>query len=153
MKLYKCEMCGKKVLQVQDHHVIPWYLSHDDSDSNIMRLCRSCHRKADASFNNLILYGKMTVGADTIKRTGDRYVKKYRREKQLYCVTLSKYTRYYDILHYNTKTGVVRIIQRWCYIPNKHISRSIINHISSRRKMTKAAAVKGQTTLSGGGIK
>jgi len=147
MKLWKCEMCDKKVLQIQEHHVIPWYLSHDDSDSNIMRLCRSCHKKADARFNNLILYGKMNVTDETHKRIRIRYSKKYRKSKQLYVVTLSKYIHYRDMLWYNTKTGVICINQQWYYAPNSRISRHITNHISSCRKRAKVAAVKGQTTL------
>jgi len=55
MKLYKCEMCGKKVLRIIDHHVIPYEFSHDDYEDNIMRLCSSCCRKADANFDSIII--------------------------------------------------------------------------------------------------
>ena len=142
-------MCGKKVLQVQDHHIIPWYLSHDDSDSNIMSLCPKCHKKADHSFDNLILRGKINVVDETRKRARIRYNKKYTKGKQLYSAILSKYAYYYDMLIYNTKTGVTRITHQWRYSPNNHISRRITNTVINHRKRAKAAAVKGQTTLDG----
>jgi len=139
-------MCGKEVSQVHDHHIIPWWFSHDDSESNIMRLCASCHRKADSSFDNLILRGKMNVSDDTHKRTGIRYTKKYVKFKQLYYITLCKYTRYHDMLWYNTKTGVVRITQQWYY--NKPRSnRYVGSTINIHRRAKKAASSKGQTTL------
>jgi len=148
MKLWKCEMCGKKVLQIQEHHVIPWYLSHDDSDSNIMMLCRSCHRKADNSFDNLILRGKINVIDETRKRICSRYSKKYMKSKQLYGVTLSKYAYYSDMLRYNAKTDVICIVQEWCYNKRRR-NKCIGSIINIHRIAKKAASTKGQTTLDG----
>lgn len=146
MKVQKCEMCGKTVIMIQEHHIVPWWFSHDDSESNIMRLCVSCHRKADASFNNLILYGKMHVGKDYRKRINYRYNKKYTKRKTLYYAVLLKYTYYYDILKYNAKTEHISIIQRWQHTSNRYIS----TNINSRKRLVKAALSKGQTVLSGG---
>jgi len=137
-------MCGKKVKVVHEHHMIPWYLSHDDSDSNIMRLCPKCHKRADVSFDNLILRGKMDVASDTTKRTTARYTKKYRRGKALYHLRLLKNTFYQDIVHYNTKTGTVCIYQRWYYKPYKY--RDI--RVKSRSQLNNAALAKGQVVLS-----
>jgi len=145
MKRYKCEMCGKKVLQVHDHHVIPWWFSQDDSESNIMRLCPSCHKKADSSFDNLILRGKMNVVHDTHKRATARYNKKYMTHKMLFHMILLKRTYYYDMLFYNIKTGNIRVMQWWQYVPNMHIC----SNVNSRKRLVKAAVLKGQTTLGG----
>jgi 5-methylcytosine-specific restriction endonuclease McrA len=39
---YKCARCGKeKILTV--HHIVRWVISRDDSPSNLITLCRSCH--------------------------------------------------------------------------------------------------------------
>jgi len=139
-------MCGRKVKQVADHHIIPWNLSHDDSDSNIMRLCPSCHRKADANFISLIMYGKMDVTYDTHKRATARYTKKYRRNKMLYRLRLLKDTFYRDMAQYNVKTGNVCIFQQWQYRPYKYID----SRVKSYACLSKAASAKGQTTLAGG---
>lgn len=46
-----CRHCGKtksangRALDI--HHVIPFRISHDNSPSNLIALCRSCHKKAD----------------------------------------------------------------------------------------------------------
>lgn len=151
MKLQKCEMCGKLVVQVSDHHVIPWWLSHDDSESNIMRLCSRCHGKADGNFISLILYGKMGISKSTRVRAARRYSERYIKRKQLYSFRLLKHTQYCDRVSYNIKTGVITIKQGWQYFPKKpgHAGSSI----GARRRCRKAATAKCQTTLSGGGIK
>ena len=146
MKKYVCEMCSKTVLRIEEHHIIPWYLSQDDSESNIMKVCRSCHSKADASFDNLILRGKMNVSYDTNKRATARYSKKYRRGKALYSLRLLKNAFYQDVLHYNVKTGNIHIVQQWWYRPYNYIDRRIKSHAC----LSKAASAKGQTTLTGG---
>jgi hypothetical protein len=52
---YTCRICGKKgttdvpldALSLQSHHIIPWHISHDDSLSNLITCCLSCHRKIE----------------------------------------------------------------------------------------------------------
>lgn len=44
-----CSECGSRH-RVSAHHVIPWRVSHDDSLSNLVTLCGSCHAKADAEY-------------------------------------------------------------------------------------------------------
>ena len=143
MKEYLCEMCGKQVRQVHDHHVIPYRFSQDDSDDNIMRVCPSCHNKADANFVSLIMYREMAVSSKTIKRVQARYTKKYRRNKVLFHLKLQKYTFYRDLLRYNMKTGEVSIHTYWYHQPYKYQDNSIKSHAC----LSKAASVKGQTRL------
>lgn len=148
MKRYECEMCSKKVLMVHDHHIIPYWFSHDDSESNIMRLCPTCHSRADTNFNSLILRGKIDVSDATDKRAATRYIKKYRRAKMLYHIKLLNCIYYYDLLYYNIKTGSIIITHSWNKARwNKIRNRHVIMVAGSRRKMIKAAAVKSQTTL------
>lgn len=137
-------MCGKKVLRIDDHHVIPWHFSHDDSDSNIMRLCASCHKKADSNFVSLIMYGKMSGDAETRKRAITRYARTYSRAKLLFYLKLLKYTHYADMLMYNTKTENICIWQYWRYVPYKHRGR----RIKSRSCLNRLPLAKGQATLS-----
>ena len=143
-KKYICEMCGRKVKMVHDHHIIPWNLSHDDSESNVIRLCPVCHVKADANFISLIMYGKIDVASDTHRRVTARYTKKYQRCKVLYRLHLLKYTFYEDRIRYNTKTGDVCITQHWRCTPYKYID----NSVKSRSQLNKAASAKGQVALS-----
>lgn len=144
MKLQKCEMCGKAGITLVDHHIIPWWLSHDDSENNVMRLCSKCHGKADGNFISLILYGKTSISGTTRRRVGCRYSKKYIKMKQLYSIRLLKRTRYYDTLKYNTKIDSIIITQRWQYFPNKHHTYA---SKTSRRTLAKAARSTGQITL------
>jgi len=146
MKLYKCEMCGKKVSMVHDHHILPWRFSHDDSESNIMRLCPSCHKKADTNFVNLVMYGEMNVGKSSSKRAKSRYAKKYRPCKILYTNKILKYTWYQDRIYYNIRTGCISIVHRWHYAKsNGNVSLNVKN----RKRLMRAASAKGQTMLSG----
>jgi len=39
-----CQQCGKKRSTIV-HHIISWHLTHDDSDDNLITLCRGCHAK------------------------------------------------------------------------------------------------------------
>jgi len=146
MKKHKCEMCGKTVSRISEHHIIPWRFSHDDSDSNILRVCSTCHAKADTSFISLILYGEISITNETSKRSHARYSKKYVRKKALHCIKLLKHTFYEDILRYNTKTGTIHISHSWWYVPYKYIDR----RVKSRSQLSKAASTKGQTMLAGG---
>lgn len=150
MKLQKCEMCGKGTIRIHEHHIIPWRFSHDDSESNIMKLCFSCHSKADASFTNLILYGEMNVSKDTTKRVKRRYTKKYIAYKSLHTLRLLKNTFYYDMLYYNIKTGHINILHSWGYDKRRRRpERHIASGINIRKKLKKVASLKGQTSLSG----
>lgn len=147
MKKYRCEMCGKRHMHVQDHHIIPWRFSYDDSESNVIRVCPSCHHKADTNFTNLIMYGEMNISKRTHSRTSRRYIKKYIKYKTLCTIGLSKYTYYQDMMYYNIKTGHINITHSWRYNKsNKHIS----SNVNSRKRLIKAASVKSQTTLVGG---
>ena len=59
LPLYKCEMCRKDLSIIEDHyqtpqshHSIPIWL--DGVGSDIIEVCRSCHKRADERFRNLI---------------------------------------------------------------------------------------------------
>ena len=143
MKEYLCEMHRGMVPHVADHHIIPYRFSQDDSESNMMRVCPRCHKKADANFVNLIMYQEMNASSKTKKRTAIRYNKKYRRHKTLFYLKLQKYTYYDDTLQYNMKTGEVNIVTHWRYKPYKYHSLGVKSHAC----LSKAASEKGQTRL------
>ena len=48
----KCQLCGKKGIEV--HHIIPKRLSDDDSLSNLVLLCKSCHQSIEILTSNFI---------------------------------------------------------------------------------------------------
>ena len=147
-KMYVCEMCGKKFSKIDDHHVIPYWFLQDDSESNIMRVCSFCHRKADSSFNNLILRGRIAgVHAEVNKRVTARYEKKYQRAKQLFRLKLLKRTFYRDLMQYNIKTGEISVYSSWRYRSYKYIDRRNGVTAKARIRLNKAASNKGQVTL------
>jgi len=43
-----CNKSGKSAIQC--HHIIPYRISKDDSISNLVTLCRSCHSKVDMAY-------------------------------------------------------------------------------------------------------
>ena len=38
---HTCQLCGKSGHDVD--HIIPWYISHDNSESNLRVLCHRCN--------------------------------------------------------------------------------------------------------------
>jgi len=42
---YTCQECGKKGGLLNAHHIIPWAISKNDCDDNLITLCVSCHAK------------------------------------------------------------------------------------------------------------
>jgi len=111
-----------------------------------MRVCPTCHKKADSNFVSLVMYGKMNVGKSSNKRARDRYCKKYRSCKVLYSIKLLKCTWYYDRICYNIKTGYISIVPMWQYAKsNGNVSLNVKN----RKSLMRAASVKGQTMLGG----
>lgn len=51
--------CGKKIIQC--HHKIPYFASKDNSESNLITLCVSCHTRADNEYRRLhpVIQGKL----------------------------------------------------------------------------------------------
>jgi hypothetical protein len=55
LRIYKrdnwtCQHCHKhcsKKGEIQCHHIIPYKISKDDSDENLITLCRNCHKKEE----------------------------------------------------------------------------------------------------------
>jgi 5-methylcytosine-specific restriction endonuclease McrA len=48
---YQCQLCGKFDCRLEVHHKIPFGITKDNSDENLITLCCKCHRTVD----NLIL--------------------------------------------------------------------------------------------------
>ena len=50
-----CQHCGKTPKQnrraLDVHHIVPYRISKDNSPSNLISLCRVCHKKADHNLN------------------------------------------------------------------------------------------------------
>lgn len=42
-----CQICGIKNVRLDVHHIIPFAVSKDDSDENLITLCQSCHMKEE----------------------------------------------------------------------------------------------------------
>lgn len=54
--LYTCQRCQVKRQVLHVHHVMPFRISRDDSDGNLISLCSSCHRKEEWAIQRT-LYG------------------------------------------------------------------------------------------------
>lgn len=44
---YTCQNCGKINIRLEIHHKIPFLTSFDNSDKNLITLCKKCHIKAE----------------------------------------------------------------------------------------------------------
>lgn len=51
----KCEVCNKvgTARKFPVHHKIPWEISKDDSEENLLVVCQSCHAKLDRAYYKL----------------------------------------------------------------------------------------------------
>jgi hypothetical protein len=47
-----CACCGK-TRHLQVHHIIPFRLTRDNSPTNLIPLCRACHRRVEAVFHDV----------------------------------------------------------------------------------------------------
>ena len=45
-------MCGT-AQHLQVHHIIPFRLTRDNSQTNLIPLCRACHKRVEAAFQDL----------------------------------------------------------------------------------------------------
>ena len=45
---YNCRLCSKKAVAV--HHIIPYRISLDNNDRNLLSLCEKCHTREDQAF-------------------------------------------------------------------------------------------------------
>lgn len=57
-KIYKrdkwsCQLCGKNKVKVHCHHIIPFRISKDNSETNLITLCEICHRKLEGMYTNV----------------------------------------------------------------------------------------------------
>jgi 5-methylcytosine-specific restriction endonuclease McrA len=59
---FTCQECGIKGIRLHVHHKIPFLVSFDNSLSNLVTLCPSCHRKVDAQIIKQIKEEKMIGG-------------------------------------------------------------------------------------------
>lgn len=58
IKIYKrdnwtCQICGihcNKINKIQCHHIIPYRISQDNSEGNLITLCLSCHRREELKY-------------------------------------------------------------------------------------------------------
>lgn len=44
-----CACCGRASGRLETHHILPYRLSKDNSASNLVPLCRSCHKKIEVA--------------------------------------------------------------------------------------------------------
>lgn len=52
-KLGKCELCGRSPIKTYRHHLVPQSRKkHSDEYGEIGHLCRDCHRKIHATWDN-----------------------------------------------------------------------------------------------------
>lgn len=58
---YTCQKCGKKKLgwKPDCHHIIPYRLSKSHDLSNLLSLCKKCHKKEDLLFEECPPAGKV----------------------------------------------------------------------------------------------
>jgi hypothetical protein len=120
LKLLQCEMCKRLVLHLDSHHAIPRFMGGDDTD--IIQVCRSCHRKSEIKFVNFLLdpWGK-SIGKywdDKNKRIeyAKQYMPDYHRtlnEKTIFSIKFEDICRLRIRLHYSQRTGHISYSTKW----------------------------------------
>lgn len=109
----KCEMCGRLFTSLHSHHTIPRSLGGANRD--IIQVCISCHRKADAAFENYIMdpHGlqRGVPWSDARKKNARHraYSAKYIRYKTIDKIIMGDKIALIIGLFYNLKNGYYRI--------------------------------------------
>ena len=54
-KIYKrdnwtCQICGKNNIKIFVHHIVPYRITQDNSEGNLITLCLSCHVKEEHKY-------------------------------------------------------------------------------------------------------
>ena len=57
---YRCVLCGKKG-KLHCHHIVPIKISHDNSMSNLVSVCESCHKKLETIGFTILEHGGSTA--------------------------------------------------------------------------------------------
>jgi hypothetical protein len=66
---FTCQTCGKKDGNLHGHLIIPWRISFDDSLTNLISLCPSCHTTIEAFWSKIntqnITYGHVEASMNS----------------------------------------------------------------------------------------
>jgi len=49
---YECQGCHYKG-KLYVHHIVPWRITHDDNEMNLITLCARCHKKQEHTLNKV----------------------------------------------------------------------------------------------------
>lgn len=79
---YRCVLCGKKG-KIAAHHIVPIKVSKDNSLSNLVSVCNSCHRKLEAVGLKILQEGGSRSTVRRVELTMIMEAKKQRMQKYL----------------------------------------------------------------------
>lgn len=79
---YRCVLCGKKG-KIAAHHIVPIKVSKDNSLSNLVSVCNSCHRKLEAVGLKILQEGGSRSDVRRVELTMIMEAKKQRMQKYL----------------------------------------------------------------------
>lgn len=62
---YSCQVCGRqgnKDIKMHVHHIVPYRITQDNSESNLITLCMSCHAKEELKYYKKLKQLEFTFG-------------------------------------------------------------------------------------------
>ena len=68
--LYICNTCGKETERVSIHHILPRSLGGRDLDTNIIKICGTCHAKIHGTEGLLSSSSLIKIGLEKRKGAG-----------------------------------------------------------------------------------
>lgn len=52
---WTCQICGKHCQDdIQCHHIVPYRITQDNSDGNLITLCKSCHCREESKYYTML---------------------------------------------------------------------------------------------------
>lgn len=75
---HRCVMCGKKG-KISAHHIVPVKLSKDNSQSNLVSLCDSCHKQLEHVGYSILKSGGSRVD---VRREELKLIAEARKKRQ-----------------------------------------------------------------------
>ena len=146
---YRCVMCGKKG-RLHAHHIVPVRISKNNSLSNLVSVCESCHKKLESIGFSILQNGghqadirriELQMIMEARKKRDDKYNRVERSNNFIEKAKEVHGDKYdYSLVNYSNNTTLVKIICKehgeFEQRPDNHLSGKGCSMCSKNKKIS-----------------